>query len=344
MITVDGGEKSGSGTILRLSIALSSILGEELHIYNIRKKRENPGLRPQHLEATLTSAKLTDADLEGAYVGSRELWFRPKKLAGGVFSSEIGTAGSIPMLFMTVLPICAFSKGRVELTVGRGGTDVRGSPTINYLIHVLLPTLSKMGVRASVSVRKYGYYPVGMGEATLVTEPAEKLAPLWLARRGRVAEVKGVSVSTFLKERRVSERQAFAAEKELARQGYRSRTLVIYDTSNPLQKGSSIVLWAEFEEGAILGGDAIGEPGKPSETVGAEAARKLLEELRSSATVDIHLADMLIPYVALAPTGSLYVAREISEHIDTNLWLAKKILGVEFYVRKVEGGYEIERR
>ena len=39
VLEIDGSEKSGSGTILRISVALASILNEELHIYNIRKKR-----------------------------------------------------------------------------------------------------------------------------------------------------------------------------------------------------------------------------------------------------------------------------------------------------------------
>jgi len=40
MLSIDGSEKSGSGTIVRYSIALSSLLGEDLHITNIRAKRD----------------------------------------------------------------------------------------------------------------------------------------------------------------------------------------------------------------------------------------------------------------------------------------------------------------
>ncbi|MEM2367840.1 MAG: RNA 3'-terminal phosphate cyclase, partial [Candidatus Bathyarchaeia archaeon] len=42
MWTVDGGQKSGSGTLVRTGVALAALLGEPLHIYNIRAKRENP--------------------------------------------------------------------------------------------------------------------------------------------------------------------------------------------------------------------------------------------------------------------------------------------------------------
>ncbi|MCK4424495.1 RNA 3'-phosphate cyclase, partial [Candidatus Bathyarchaeota archaeon] len=37
MIEVDGSQKSGSGTILRLSVALAAVLNQPLHIYNIRQ-------------------------------------------------------------------------------------------------------------------------------------------------------------------------------------------------------------------------------------------------------------------------------------------------------------------
>ena len=78
MIEVDGSKKSGSGTILRLAVALAAIRGEELHIYNIRKRRKNPGLRPQHLEAVNTAAKLCNAELKGAVLDAEEIWFKPE--------------------------------------------------------------------------------------------------------------------------------------------------------------------------------------------------------------------------------------------------------------------------
>ncbi len=74
---------------------------------------------------------------------------------------------------------------------------------------------------------------------------------------------------------------------------------VVNDQSNPFQKGSSIVLWAETDTGVIIGADAIGELRKMSEAVGKEAAQKLIAELSVKPTVDIYLADMLIPYMAL---------------------------------------------
>ncbi|KYH40163.1 MAG: ribosomal subunit interface protein, partial [Candidatus Bathyarchaeota archaeon B63] len=247
MIEIDGAQKSGSGTILRLSIALSAIIGEPLHIYNIRKRRSQPGLRPQHLEAVLTAARICNADVKGASVGSQEIWFDPQEISGGRIEAEIGTAGSIPMLLMTVLPICAFAKNPVHLHISRGGTDVRHSPTINYLRHVLLPVLGRMGLDARIEVRRYGYYPKGMGEVILEAQPCRRLKPLKLETFGSIEEIGGVSVCTFLADRKVALRQAAEAERILKMHGYAPKIRVMNDFSNPIQKGSSLVLWAKTD-------------------------------------------------------------------------------------------------
>jgi RNA 3'-terminal phosphate cyclase (ATP) len=245
------------------------------------------------------------------------------------------------MLLLTVLPICCYAENAVHLRVSKGGTDVQNSPTINYIRHVLLPTLKRMGINATLTVDKYGYYPKGMGEVTIKVEPCKCLKPLCLEFFGKIRAIKGLSVCTFLADRKVAERQAKAANDQLKEKGYVADIQIINDESNPLQKGSSLVLWTETDSSAILGADAIGELGKTSETVGREAAEKLYAEICAKPTVDVHLADMLIPYVALAQGRSAYLTRTISEHLETNIWLAEKILNVKFNVEKVGGLYRI---
>ena len=343
LFEIDGSQKSGSGTILRLSVALAAITGQPLHIFNIRHNRPQPGLKPQHLEAVLTAAKLCKAQLQGATLGSRELWFKPRQIVGGTFQAEIGTAGNIPMLLMTILPICIYAKTPVQLQVCKGGTDTIQAPTINYLQNVLLPTLKKMNIDAKIIIKRYGYYPKGMGEVILTIQPTLNLKPINLEKFGNLTQVGGVSVCTFLSNQKVAERQAQAATENLFKKGYSAKIQIVNDTSNAIQKGSSIVLWAKTDTGVILGADAIGEVKKTSEAVGKEAAEKLSTELVTSPTVDVHLADMLIPYIALAKGKSVFLAREITEHLETNIWLAEKMLNARFKVEKMGRSYRIEK-
>jgi len=344
LLEVDGSQKSGSGTILRLSVALAAILKEPLHIYNIRQKRTQPGLKPQHLEAVLTAAKLCKASVKGAKLGSKELWFYPNEIVGGKVEAEIGTAGSIPMLLITVLPICAFAKSPVNIHIFKGGTDVSHSPTINYLNYVFIPALEKMGLKSSLQIHKYGYYPKGMGEVSVKVQPSPKLAPLIMKEYGNLKSLKGLSVCTFLADRKVAERQAKAASGLLKSHGYEADIQVYNDFSNPLQKGSSLTLWAQTSTEALLGGDAIGELRKPSEVVGKEAAENLLREIETKATADVHLADMLIPYMALAEGESNFLTRSITDHTETNIWLAQEILGVRFETMKIGDLCKVEKK
>jgi len=343
MIEIDGSLKSGSGTILRLSIALAAITKQPLHITKIRQNRPQSGLKPQHLEAVLTAVKLCNAKVEGAKLGSRELWFIPNEIKGGDVEALIETAGSIPMLLQAILPICLFAKKPVYLHVAKGGTDTIHAPTINYLRYVFLPALKQMGVDAEITVQKYGYYPKGMGEATMTVQPNPRLKPLGLESFGKLTSIKGVSVCTFLTDRKVAERQARTAQDFLSQSGYRVDIQVVNDQSNPFQKGSSIVLWAETNTGVIIGSDAIGELGKMSEAVGKEASEKLITELAVEPTVDVHLADMLIPYIALTKGKSVFLTRTISEHIGSNIWLIEKILNIKLTIKKVNNLYRIEK-
>ncbi|HSV48922.1 MAG TPA: RNA 3'-terminal phosphate cyclase, partial [Candidatus Acidoferrales bacterium] len=225
----------------------------------------------------------------------------------------------------------------------KGGTDTIHAPTINYLRSILLPSLKKMGIDSEITVQKYGYYPKGMGEATLTVKPNRQLDPILLENFGHLKAIKGLSVCTFLADRQVAERQAKAAQNLLAQSCYKANIEILNDESNPIQKGTSIVLWAETDTGVILGADAIGELRKSAEDVGKQAAKTLASDIASQPTVDEYLADMLIPYMAFAKGKSAILTRAISEHTESNIWLMEKMLNVKFTTTQVGSLYRIEK-
>jgi RNA 3'-terminal phosphate cyclase len=103
-------------------------------------------------------------------------------------------------------------------------------------------------------------------------------------------------------------------------------------------------LWAETDTGVLVGADAIGELGKTSEFVGETAAKMLAAELKSQSTVDTFLADMLIPYMALAEGNSFFYTRCLSEHVEANIWLMETMLNSKFNIEKVNNIlYRIEK-
>ena len=104
MLTIDGSQGEGGGQIIRTSLALSLITGRPFRIYNVRARREKPGLQRQHLTAVLAAARIGDAQVEGASVGSSAFTFTPGKVTAGDYSFPIGTAGSTSLVLQTILP------------------------------------------------------------------------------------------------------------------------------------------------------------------------------------------------------------------------------------------------
>ena len=325
MLYIDGSAKSGSGTIVRYAVAMASLLGEELHIDNIRAKRDKPGLRPQHLASVRACAQMCGAQVEGAAVNSREIVYRPGgKIKGGHYQWEIGTAGSTTLLVMSLLPLALFADEETILRIS-GGLFQDFAPSAHHMQYVLFPTLRKMGIGAELEIIRPGYVPKGGGIIQVKVKPVGSgINPLKLLKQGEVREVAGLALSSQLREQRVSARMAEECQKVLAEKDYHARIKTLWDET-ALQAGASLALWAETDSGCLLGSDQAGKRGRSSESIGRYVARNLLEDLETGATVDRYLADQLIIYAALAVGATEYIIPRSTEHVDANLWLVEKL-------------------
>jgi RNA 3'-terminal phosphate cyclase (ATP) len=336
MKEIDGSYGEGGGQIVRTAVALAAVTGTPIKITKIRQGRPRPGLAAQHTIAILALSRICNARTMGIEPGSSEITFSPGHIEGGEYRVDIGTAGSIALLIQCLLPAMINAETPTTLTIN-GGTDVRWSPTIDYLRNVYLPAIAKFGVQASIDCQHRGYYPKGGGMVELMVVPGmlrsanlESESPI----EGNDA-VRGISHCSNLPDH-VARRQAESAASALENAGFGSK--VELQVQNELSTGSGITLWAGHK-----GGSALGERGIRAEDVGRAAADGLIAELKSQASVDLHLADQLIPFLALA--GGVYSARQISKHTSTNIWTAGQFLDTEIFitdtgigkVRKIEG-------
>jgi RNA 3'-terminal phosphate cyclase (ATP) len=112
---IDGSMGEGGGQILRTSVALSAILGEEIEVVNIRARRKNPGLGNQHLWGIKLVAMMSNARVEGLHLGSARIKFSPGRIKGGEFKVDVGTAGSLTLLLQAALPVALFTPEPVKL-------------------------------------------------------------------------------------------------------------------------------------------------------------------------------------------------------------------------------------
>ncbi|CAI1492254.1 RNA 3'-terminal phosphate cyclase [Thermococcus nautili] len=323
-VEIDGSYGEGGGQILRTAVALSVITGKPVRIHRIRANRPNPGLRPQHLHGILALKELSNAKVKGAKVGSTVLEFVPGRAEPKHIKVPIKTAGSITLVLQALLPAMAFVGGSFEVT---GGTDVPWSPSVDYLRHVTLFALEKMGLRAEIELRRRGHYPKGGGLVLGRVERWEERKPLVALEWRKIERFAGISHATNLPAH-VAERQAKSAEEKL-RSLYSVPVEIEREVSRSLGPGSGIVVWAETDS-LRLAGDALGKRGKPAEVVGREAAEELIEQLTPRKAVDRFLGDQLIPFMAF--TGGEIGVAEITNHLVTNVWVVEQFLGKTFEV------------
>jgi len=321
----------GGGQILRTSISLSAVTGKPVEVTNIRAKRQIRGLRPQHMTAIRIIADLFHADLENLQLGAEWISFAPSdKFKGGSIKVDIGTAGSIPMILMAVVPAVSLSGKELKLEI-TGGTDVKASPTIDYIKHVVAPVYATIGIKFSVDVLRRGYYPKGGGIVRSTIGPCRSASTLSLLSTGEVAPSM-ISVSGMLPAH-VTERQISSAMVALEKKGIRCKTYTA-QIETSLSPGSSILIYSWSAFGPYVGGDSIGEVGKSAETVGVDAADRYLESSLVGATVDPFLSDMLVLPLALAEGVSKYRIARVTEHLLTNLKVASQLVGCKYSIER----------
>jgi len=329
VLEIDGSRYSGSGTIVRQAVALAALTNRPIRVVNVRVKRPNPGLRPQHVQVIEAIRQLVDGRTEGVQQGSGEFVFWPGQLQPRRrYVWDIGSAGSTVLLALAVLPVAAFSGVPLRAEI-RGGLFQDFAPSFFHLRDVVLPVLRRMGFQVSVHMVRPGYVPQGGGILELEVEPVVgPLQPVRLERAGTVQSITGIALASHLRERSVARRMAQAAQRVLERRGLKAR-IELVDDERAVQPGAALALFADLESGARLGADWAGAKGRSAEAIGERVAKDLLEDLDSGATVDRHAADQLIPFAALASGTSCYRVPKLTDHIQSNAWLVSKFLGAK---------------
>jgi RNA 3'-terminal phosphate cyclase (ATP) len=336
LVKIDGSHGEGGGQILRTAISLSAISGKPIEVTNIRANRTNPGLRPQHLAGIKIIADLFHAKSENLKVGAEWIRFSPSdKFEGGSIKFDIGTAGSIPLILMTVVPAVSLSNNSLQIEV-TGGTDVKASPTIDYIKHIVAKSYLSIGPKFSVDVLKRGYYPKGGGVVQCTVKPCKTPSTIELLATGYL-EPKIISVCSQLPVH-VAKRQISSALIALEKKDIRcSNYTASIETS--ISPGSSILVYSAADFGLYVGGDSIGELGKRAESVGTEAAMRFLDSTLAQATVDPFLADMLVLPLALSKGRSRYRVARVTQHLLTNLHIVSEIVRCKYRIEQQEGSY-----
>jgi RNA 3'-phosphate cyclase len=322
MRDIDGSFGEGGGQLVRTACALAAITGEPLRLHNIRARRSPPGLAPQHLTAVRAVASLCNAEVEGLELRTQEIVFRPRQVKAGDYHFDVGTAGSIALVLQAVLPVALAADGASTFRV-TGGTDVRAAPAIDYLGHVLVPLLARMGARVELEVQRRGYYPRGGGVVAVRVIPT-RLRALQLDAPGAVHRIAGIAHASNLPAH-IAERMQRTARECLGHLGPVAIDQQVLSGAGAVGQGGAIALWAQAEN-TRLGASEVAQRGVPAERIAASAAEALKEELMAGSTLDIHASDQLLVYLARANGPSRFLVRRVSSHAETTLWLLQQFL------------------
>lgn len=326
MLEIDGAYGEGGGQLVRTAVALSAITGKAVRLANVRAKRDKPGLAPQHLAAVRAVAAVCGAESEGLELRSQAFTFTPGALRGGAFRFDVGTAGSVTLVLQALLPVLACAPEAARVTVV-GGTDVRAAPPLDYLAHVLLALVDRMGVRIALRTARRGYYPRGGGEVEAAVTPVRP-SPLVVEATHAPSRVDGLAHVANLPAH-IAERMRAAALAQLGAAPARVETHVL-GGDEAIGQGGAIVLWARTDE-TVLGAGRVAERGVRAETVGDAAGGELAADLAAGAALDVHAADQILVWLALAG-GGRFSARTFTSHARTAVWLIEQFLPVRFDV------------
>jgi RNA 3'-phosphate cyclase len=332
MIELDAAYGEGGGQLVRTALALAAVTGSGVRLVNVRAARARPGLAPQHLAAVRALAALCDARCEGLELRATAFSFEPRAaVQGGELRVDVGTAGSVTLVLQALLPVL-LSARRASRAVVTGGTDVRQAPTWDYFREVLLGLLARMGLRLRASIVRRGYYPRGGGEIVVEVEPGRP-RPLLFPSRSATWDIRGEAHVAHLP-LEIAERMRAAARAALA--GPASIDARVLQHGEAVGTGGAITLWAQAEAG-LAGASSVAARGVRAEALGAAVGAELAADVKSGANLDVHAADQILVYAALASGASRFDVRELSSHARTALWLIGQFLPVRFALEERAG-------
>eukprot|EP01125_Pyxidicula_operculata_P008651 TRINITY_DN2883_c0_g1_i6.p1 TRINITY_DN2883_c0_g1~~TRINITY_DN2883_c0_g1_i6.p1 ORF type:complete len:332 (-),score=105.02 TRINITY_DN2883_c0_g1_i6:1769-2764(-) len=301
----------------------------------------------------------------------------------------------------------------------KGGTNVRGAPSIDFIRLCLFPTLTKFGIpltNFSIDIKKRGYYPEGGGEVEIGVKPVKQLNGIQLLDRGTPERIDGVvyvggtgrSIAKDLllkvkqnlklkfgehfninivladepngadtkmsdinkasntnsspspssssstsssskqsnnKKDKLKKFQKAEDEKEHKQSlSYKDRR-AMYEEQRKMTAGvAGCQLVLVTSTNCYFSGDSLIESGKSGSELSANesaqvAVDKLVEAWESGGTVDEHVMDQIIIFMALSSTPSTVLCPKkssiSSKHLETAIHFSELLCGAKFTITEV---------
>lgn len=181
------------------------------------------------------------------------------------------------------------------------------SPGYDYFEQVFLPAVNRFGASVEAKMLKPGYYPKGGGIVEVDVKPAKLRGCTSWPQDDEIRvliRLSGLPTAIAIREKKIF------VQNDIGK--------VFVRQNEALSVGNAVSAWKGFRGAYILG-----EKGKRAEIVAQECFDALKSEKND---VDLHLADQLLVYAALAEGATRYTTSRISEHLRTNAYIISKFL------------------
>jgi RNA 3'-terminal phosphate cyclase (ATP) len=319
-ILIDGAQGEGGGQVLRTALGLSLVSGRPFRIDRIRARRARPGLLRQHLTAVQAAARVGQAAVAGAEIGSASLTFEPGEIRGGEYHFAVGTAGSATLVLQAILPALLAAPTASTVTL-EGGTHNPAAPPFPFLDETLLPLLRRAGARIEARLERAGFHPAGGGRFVVSVEPG-RLAPLSLHGRGPVELSARALVSGL--PAHIATRELGVVRQRLAL----DRAACMAEQARGAPGPGNVLLIAVRSDEVTEIVTGFGEKGVTAEAVATRACEEVEAYLAAGVPVGRHLADQLLVPMALAGGGSFRTLAPTA-HTTTNAAVIARFLPVD---------------
>ncbi|MEA3399316.1 MAG: RNA 3'-terminal phosphate cyclase [Patescibacteria group bacterium] len=335
-VLIDGSRHSGSGTLLRSALILSSVTKIPFEMINCISNREKKGLGKSHIKTIELFQQSTDAEVKGLGLGSQIISFNPKKTFSKKKIIIERSSGSVSLILQALITASLFSKNKTTI-VARGGTHLDRTPSLSSLRETFLRLIHKYTEENKLFIENIAFSFEDEGSSTTVIKPRETditSIPLIIDAQELVM-IKG----EFLASKSLAKINLLESFSRIAELGLKSyevpvRITTRYSESNIDCLNMHLFAYYGDEQGFDNDKAVVISADKRIEKDFMERqVYDLLDSFKNrllNKALDPFIVDALIPIVALL--GGTLESEEINERILGSIYVAEKILDVKFEI------------
>jgi len=199
---------------------------------------------------------------------------------------------------------------------------------MDYTQYVLKEAYSRMGIEFSIKIVNRGYYPKGKGEIKLEVYPAEiKLANF---SERKTKNLKLICTFSKISHKIIKEKINKIKEKLSVNNNIK----IEIKEEEAIDSGASLLIYS-IDNNSIIGSDTLFN--KKTQNFDLDL-NKIID---NSLGLDENLADMIVVPASLTKGKTVFRVKEITNHLETNLFVTSKITGCKYGIGKISEGFEV---